>query len=167
GRYVQSDPIGLMGGMNTYAYVGGTPVGYMDPLGLLKWSGHVLTGAAFAGGGEIYTLRSECVNGQRAVVKVRATGYSYGRGYTYAGSSVNFSDNFSYINPEVFSGPYQKVSGGLAWGIGYGFSEITLGGAQSPGAWDWEAGIDASVGVLIGKSSVMSEKYEPCGCGKQ
>ena len=34
GRYISRDPMGLAGGLNTYAYAGANPVNVVDPLGL-------------------------------------------------------------------------------------------------------------------------------------
>ncbi|RLA14338.1 MAG: hypothetical protein DRQ59_03340 [Gammaproteobacteria bacterium] len=53
GRYVQSDPIGLDGGINVYSYAEGSPIMFSDPLGLFTMNVFAGIEIPFAGGADI------------------------------------------------------------------------------------------------------------------
>jgi hypothetical protein len=171
-RYLQSDPVGLSAGPNTYAYVAGNPLSYVDPSGLIRWKGEMYAAVASAvlGGGQfLFDLKSECVNGKYAYVHVYASAVVTGLGakVTGGGSSITFNDSNSEIDPYVFEGTFRFFSAGAGVGLTYGWSYIQLGEAFATPSWkpSPSIGFDASVAASIyGRSAVFWPEIKDCDC---
>lgn len=172
GRWLSRDPIGERGGENLYAYVSGDPLDYVDPLGLIKWTGTFHQGALVIGAGAIlgyFDLTSECVDNQQAEIEVTLLNGAAGVGPKWNPATddrgeVSFHDASETINPELAAGPSGVLGAGATVGkLSISYTKIRLGHLYSDSVDSRGLDIGASVG--LGSSWVTKTTWKKCGCG--
>jgi RHS repeat-associated protein len=134
-RWLTRDPIGYAGGSNLYGYVGGNPVGGVDPLGM-EYHFSISLGVGIVGQ---WFRQSGCA-GLGATVTIGSSGFHLS-GYTYHGSG---------------GGIGLGATGGLELGLGPWVDRPKAGTSHAPveGAW-------GAYGEGIGASLTTSYGYRP------
>ena len=178
GRYIEADPLGIVGGVALYSYSRNNAIKYFDNYGLyVNWSGSMTSFSVVSGFGAMfsfYTLESECKCGIKYKIRGYASLLMFGIGASWRpaaqiGDLAGGGGGLDMIDPKAEC-PSPDAANGAAVYVGLSAAPLAsfattrgLGDLVSTSWIDGPSfGFDFSAGLGIGASYVLSSEKKEC-----